>query len=161
MQDTASKRKSVYYEASHFVLRDNQGRLRADFCITDSKHQSPGIWFLDAAEKKRMFLGLNQADAPIIYFLNEDGDLVENIGLASSGAGSGRLGQFLKEPEVIWPDDLYEIYYCENRMTSKTFHQKTCARVKGKYLREISIKVAREKGMLPCKDCCPHLWKKE
>ncbi len=150
----AWQQKENFFEAGHYILKEGS-KVKADFCITNSPHKSPGIWFFNDNENPRLFIGLNNDDNPVVYFLDEEGKIADSIGLVSS-VSSGKVG--LKKINPRWPADMYKKYYVENTRTSRSFHRKNCSMLEGKTLRELSLKLAKERGMLPCKKCCPDLW---
>lgn len=154
------------YVAKDYVLNDSSGKMRADFCITKEKFQSPGIWFWDAGGKQRMFVGLNKADKPMIQFFNENGEACFYLNEGGSSQGDGTSAA--KDPddvgddaEIVWPADekeLKKIVYVNDQGEDEEFHRWGCTWHDRKTHRSMDVAQAKDKGKLPCRECCSDMY---
>lgn len=140
-----------------FVIFDDNLTQRAILGLSEGESGTPALWMYDRNKVRRLFLGLDNEDRPVLVFYDDTGAVTwSTAGLGEPDAS--RKGS-KKATRVIWPkNELQEVYVWDTRY-AKTFHQWKCPNFDWtRYNRKITIKRAREAGILPCKECCKEFW---
>jgi hypothetical protein len=73
-------------EAKHFVLRDGNGRRRADLTTVDVEDGSPYLVLRDKEDRVRMALAVLRDGQPSVSFRDQAGQARASIGLGFDGA---------------------------------------------------------------------------
>ena len=57
-------------------LKDTNEKVRLKMGISNAKCQSAALWFYDSGGKRRLYMGLNENDDPMICLYNTDGAMM-------------------------------------------------------------------------------------
>jgi len=151
-----------------YIVYDSKDTRRADFGVTNTARQSPGINFYNVNGVKRLFVGLTREDEPIIYFYNSRGEpqmylnveiLQDIIPLVESDLDFLDEKQEKKLPtKILWPEDK-KVFYVNSSVERPTqFHSPDCEKLDLKMRRRRNVAELKKLGLVPCPICLDHLY---
>jgi|GEM_PF-4619218 len=136
-------------ETKEYSVFDASGKERARLGMV-GEGSAPGIVFLTKKGSKRLFVGLDSKESPVITFLGKSGQSAYYIDV--NGSGKGEPGSAIKKASIV----------CFTRADKdKVFHrcaqkgESRCSEMSEGFPKMLPIGDARKKGMRPCPVCFP------
>ncbi len=136
-------------ETKEYTVLDAAGKERARLGLV-GEGSSPGIVFLNKSGRKRIFVGLDSKDSPVITLFGKSGKSAYYIDV--NGSGKGEPGAPLGKGAIV----------CYSRKDDgKTYHrcakagESRCSEMSEGFPRMLPLADARKKGMRPCPVCFP------
>jgi hypothetical protein len=142
--------------AKTYSIHDSAGARRAELSVAGGGNESPGLTFFGKNGEKRLFVGIDGKDNPVIRFHDGSGrpELTLNAGgqWKQSGSAAGGRGRTV-------------CYSRDGRGT--VFHrclkagEARCDDLEKGFPFMLSVDDALRKGLKPCPKCLPELSEKE
>ncbi len=136
-------------ETKEYGVFDASGKERARLGMV-GEGSAPGIVFLGKSGNKRLFVGLDSKDSPVITLFGKSGKSAFYIDV--NGSGKGEPGAALGKRSIV----------CYSRKDGDgVFHkcakagEARCSSMSEGFPRMLSLSDARKKGMRPCPVCFP------
>jgi len=157
---------AVNQSSDTLLVKDSAGNMKAWFGKSNTQTESPGIWFFDSKQNKRLFIGMNDNDQPGIYIYDNEGEIhwFKNY---TEPETKKENAVAISAPEskvkINWPRDNIKVYV-NNKRTDKEFHKynkkspNQCPGLYEKYPRQMTVAEARKRDMVPCKRCFPEAY---
>lgn len=134
-----------------YSVVDLTGKERARLGIASG---APGLWFYSQGGAKRLFMGLDAEDNPVIQLYTGSGSPGYFVNLSGAGRGASTSAAGMEF-------DPQSSLVCTTGKNSKTYHrcerrgEGRCSDMEPGFPKMMTLDEAKKRGLKPCERCFP------